>query len=250
MIKRGDFMRYATDVVHYTEKSHPLHRHNCYEVIFYISGKGTLHAEGNDYPVKAGNIAVLPPKALHGTTMPEALQSIYLNGELLQFLNFSAPTLLSDNEKGEGRALAEMIYNNRYGNEDFVSSLCNAYMHFIMQHMKLEDDIGSAVSTIMRKISENFSDSRLQLCDILHQSGYAEDYIRSHFKRITGKTPTAFLTDVRIRHACYLIDVYKNTHQLSEIAEQCGYTDYIYFSRKFKMHTGISPRAYKNSQEI
>ena len=31
---------------------------------------------------------------------------------------------------------------------------------------------------------------------------------------------------------------------VAEIAEKCGYTDYIYFSRKFKQITGKSPRAY------
>ena len=30
----------------------------------------------------------------------------------------------------------------------------------------------------------------------------------------------------------------------AEIAEKCGYTDYVYFSRRFKQITGISPREY------
>lgn len=88
-------------------------------------------------------------------------------------------------------------------------------------------------------------DPEIDLIKILLTSGYSEDYIRACFKKITGKTPTDFLTDVRIKHACYLIDIYKDTLTLSEIAEQCGYVDYIYFSKKFKTVMGMSPRVYR-----
>ncbi len=50
--------------------------------------------------------------------------------------------------------------------------------------------------------------------------------------------------EVRINNACFLIDTYKHLLSLSEIAEKCGYTDYIYFSRRFKQITKVSPRKY------
>ncbi len=53
-----------------------------------------------------------------------------------------------------------------------------------------------------------------------------------------------YLTEVRIRHACCLIDTYGRDVPLMEIASKCGYNDYVYFSKKFKSITGISPRTY------
>jgi AraC-like DNA-binding protein len=85
---------------------------------------------------------------------------------------------------------------------------------------------------------------------LLTKSGYAEDYIRAKFREITGYTPVEFLTKVRISQACSLIDMYGNSLQLSEIAEKCGYTDYVYFSRRFKALTGISPREYLRSKKV
>ncbi|MBQ6894979.1 MAG: helix-turn-helix transcriptional regulator [Clostridia bacterium] len=81
----------------------------------------------------------------------------------------------------------------------------------------------------------------------MKKSGYSEDYIRSQFKLFTGKTPVEFLTETRINHACYLIDIYKDSMNLSEISEKCGYTDYVYFSRQFKKVMGISPKNYMKS---
>ena len=92
---------------------------------------------------------------------------------------------------------------------------------------------------------ENYHDSNLSLNELLSESGYAQDYIRSHFKRITDKTPSEFLTQTRIEHASSLVETYANSLSLTEIAERCGYTDYVYFSKKFKQITGYSPRNYK-----
>ena len=40
---------------------------------------------------------------------------------------------------------------------------------------------------------------------------------------------------------------YNNDMSLSEIAVQCGYADYAFFSKKFKSVVGLSPREYKNT---
>ena len=85
----------------------------------------------------------------------------------------------------------------------------------------------------------------INLTEILQKSGYSEDYIRSVFKKLTGKTPHEFLTDIRMNHACFLIDVYKDTLLLSQIAEKCGYLDYVYFSKIFKSVKGVSPKSYR-----
>jgi len=143
--------------------------------------------------------------------------------------------------------LATMIYNNRNKNTDYVSKLCTAYIHFILQYINFTDKLGVAVNKIIYEIETNFCDCDINLYHLLQKSGYAVDYIRSHFKKVTGKTPNRFLTDIRIKHAAFLIDIYTNTLSLQQIAEQCGYTDYVYFSKTFKTLLGVSPKEYKNS---
>ena len=142
--------------------------------------------------------------------------------------------------------LAEMIYENRYGNDTYLASLCTAYVCFLMQRFELDSAMQRSVKKITAEISQNAFDPQIDLTVILSKSGYSEDYVRSCFKKIAGKTPNEFLTDIRIKHACFLIDIYKNTISLSEISERCGYLDYIYFSKKFKSVMGMSPREYRN----
>lgn len=227
-------------------KTYPLHKHNHYEIMFYLQGTGQLRTHKTNFHFSPGSIIIVPPQTEHGSTSENGFKNISIGGEFEKLLNFKEVTVLSDNSQNEGRTLAMMIYNNRHKNNDYIDKLCIAYIHFILQYINISDNINKSVNKIMNEITNNFYDSNINLRQLLQESGYAEDYIRAHFKKITGKTPNSYLTDVRIQHAVFLIDIYANILSLQQISEQCGYTDYVYFSKKFKSIKGISPREYKN----
>lgn len=231
-------------IINYLTSEAPAHQHKDYEIIVYVSGSGIFQAAGTQIPVFPGKIVIIPPGVMHGVAFSDNFERIYIRGEFSHIFSFTSPTVVSDNSENEGRILAKMIYNNRYANSEYVAALVGAFSHFLTQSMKMEDKISSAIEGIIDAITNNFYDSNINLNALLENSGYAEDYIRAQFKRFTGKTPTEFLTRVRINHACYLIDTYKYSLSLAEIAEKCGYTDYVYFSRRFKNSVGVSPRKY------
>lgn len=221
-----------------------MHKHAHYEIIIYTKGTGVLTTKNMTVPCSPGNIIIMPPHMMHSSTSETDYERIFIGGEFSQFLHMTAPVVLSDHEDGEGVLLAKMIYKNRFGNPEYVTALTNALFHYILQNIGTDDAIHAAIRDIIDKISNHFSDCNFNLSTLLQKSGYAEDYIRAQFKRITGKTPIQFLTEIRIAHACFLIDTYKNSLSLTEVAETCGFLDYIYFSRRFKQIKGISPRKY------
>lgn len=225
---------------------YPMHTHKNYEIMLYLEGQGFMRTEQGDIPFGAGTVVIVPPNIKHGSVSEYGFKNISIEGDFEGYLFFDTVKSFLDNEAQEGTLLARMIYENRYGNSIYLASLCMAYVCFLMQRVKVDCVTHKSVQNIIYEISQNAFDSQIDLASILSKSGYSEDYIRSRFKKITGKTPNEFLTDIRIKHACYLLDIYKNEIFLTEIAEQCGYTDYIYFSKKFKSVTGLSPRKYRN----
>lgn len=226
-------------------KTYPLHRHKNIEIMLYLSGNGALRTERGDVPFCEGTVIIVPAGIEHGSDSKDGFKNISIEGDFKHSFYGDSILTLSDSTEREGTALANLIYTNRYGNPAYLDALCSAYVCFLLQRLDLEGAVERSVNTVVTKISKMAFDSEIDICEILRESGYAEDYIRSCFKKIIGKTPTELLTEIRIKHACYLIDIYKDSLSLSEIAELCGYTDYVYFSKKFKALTHTSPREYK-----
>lgn len=225
---------------------YPMHTHKNYEIMLYLDGEGYMRTELGNIPFEAGTIIIVPPNIKHGSISRNGFKNISIEGDFEAYFHFDTVKSFEDNETQEGKMIAKMIYENSYGNDTFLASLCTAYICFLMQRFDLDCAIQKAVKEIVFEISQQAFDSQIDLAFILSKSGYSEDYIRSCFKKITGKTPNEFLTDIRIKHACFLIDIYKNKLSLSEIAERCGYLDYIYFSKKFKTIMGASPKTYRD----
>ena len=225
--------------------SYPLHQHGQWEIMYYLSGRGFMQTESGNIPFEKGSIIIGPPNTFHGSVSENGFVNISVGGDFSQLFMFTLPIRLHDNEICEGKLLSELILNNRYGSEDYLSSLCSAYANFLLQSAKCESQIKQCIANILKQIDKNYTDPKLCVTELLIESGYAEDYIRSEFKKLTGSTPVRFLTQSRIDHAKNLLDIYGNNRTLTEIAEACGFNDVIYFSKKFKKLVGVSPDLYR-----
>ncbi len=237
----GDSMNYSINSIN---EASPPHYHTNYEIIVCTKGEGFFTHKDGRINLSPGTIVIVPPNTVHSSTFEEEYERIYINGEFNRIFNLHTPAVVIDNPQEEGTLLAKMIYRNRYAGGEYVSSLSIAFAQFLVQNLKNDSEISLAVKEIVNTITDSFFESNFDLKHLLKKSGYAEDYIRAEFKKITGYTPVEFLTKVRINQACFLIDMYGTSLQLSEIAEKCGYTDYVYFSRRFKSVMKLSPRKY------
>ncbi|MBR7185095.1 MAG: helix-turn-helix domain-containing protein [Clostridia bacterium] len=226
---------------------YPLHEHGHYELILYIKGIGQLRTEIGNIPFSPGTIAIVPPGVKHGSCSKDEFCNICIEGDWDQYFCFKHIAIGKDNERAECARLFELICENRNTEGTYLDSLCIALANFVMKQLENDSDTGRAVKKIADEIMCSALDAHLNVSSILEASGYSKDYIRACFRREMGKTPIEFLTEIRMRHACHLIDIYKNTLALSEIAERCGCLDYIYFSKKFKEYIGVSPRCYRDS---
>ena len=233
------------------KNSTPMHSHKeKYEVLVYTEGAGRLRAGNDEFDFSVGTVAVIPPGSPHLSLSEESFSRIFINGSFPLLFSITHPTVIPDTAGGDGLLLARLLYRNRLRSFEYRSSLLNALWGYILEGVSTETAQEAAVRAIMNEIAEDFGNPNINLPEILKKSGYAEDYIRAHFKRVTEKTPVQYLTELRIAHACLLIDLYKGALPLSEIAASCGYADYIYFSRRFREQMGTSPRDYMKKAQV
>lgn len=99
-----------------------------------------------------------------------------------------------------------------------------------------------AIEPAVSRIRENYSEKLLgeTLAEMCSMSKY---YFGRVFKRVMGVTPVQYQTECRLHVADVLLK--DRTLSISEIAAQTGFEDEAYFSRCYKKHRGVSPKAMR-----
>ena len=226
-------------------KKYPLHRHSRWEIMYYLEGEGHLATAQKPIAFTKGSMIIVPPEFEHGSVSKHCFVNISVEGDFGNLLLFDDITVIQDNPSRDGKQLATLIYKNRHQNNQYLAALCSSYAHFLLQNFIGDKKINHVVSNLIDQISEQFYDPDFDVTKLLNQSGYAEDYIRNEFKKITGLSPVEFLTKIRIMHAQKLLEIYGETRSIAEVAESSGFTDPVYFSKRFRQFSGICPSVYK-----
>lgn len=114
----------------------------------------------------------------------------------------------------------------------------------------MDEERDNTAKQVMEKakqyIMDNYQDPALsveQLCRYLHMS---PAYFSTMFKKATGQTYVAYLTEVRLNKAVELLN--KTDDKTYVIASKVGYQEQNYFSYVFKKKFGVSPTRYRGSK--
>ena len=226
------------------------HSHDFYEVMLVQTGDAVFADENGEQPIFEGSIVIVPPGVRHGITSEHKYNIISISGSFDQLSRFTESAVLHDNIYGEGKKLAELALYNRFGNEEYFTSLCNTYLRFILLNLEYpKSDMNAIVYKMTDYIKKNYDNSELSIIKLLRESGYAKDYVRTKFCEVVKMTPKKYLTTVRMKKAKELLDLYGDDVGVARIAEQCGIVDPAVFSKNFKQFYGISPKQYMQKRK-
>ena len=95
------------------------------------------------------------------------------------------------------------------------------------------------VAHVDQLITRNIAKSEFTACTIAQVLALSRAQLDRRIKRLTGKTPSAYLLDRRMTYARELLLTTKIP--IAEIAVACGFEDTSYFTRVFKQHYGTTP---------
>lgn len=102
------------------------------------------------------------------------------------------------------------------------------------------------VGNAKQYVADNYSDSELTVEGLSVKFHVSPTYFSTIFKRETGTTFIAYLTEHRLQIAIELLNTTDDKSYM--IAEKVGYLEPNYFSYVFKKKFGVSPSRYRNKK--
>lgn len=105
-------------------------------------------------------------------------------------------------------------------------------------------EIRTEVKKALEYIDNNYTND-INLQEVADFVGLSRNYFSHIFKQEMSDNFVDFLTRYRIEKAKYLLT--STSMKIYEVGNQCGFYNYRYFTRLFKMHTGFSPIEFKTT---
>ena len=239
------------------------HYHSLYEIYFLEEGNCTYIIDDKVYNAKAGDVVVIPAGIIHHTKyddirhsrmlinctrdyIPESVQSAVSSGTYL----YRNPRL-TDEIKG---ILCKIESEYNLG-DNFSDEIISCHTHSLFYLLLRNADScvalnegNKVIEQAIAFISENFT-SDITLSALAKRFSVSPEHFSRMFKKETGLGFSKYLNSLRLQYAEQLLRG-ANGHNVTHIAEICGFEDSNYFSKKFKEIYGISPKKLQKTESI
>ena len=108
-----------------------------------------------------------------------------------------------------------------------------------------EGDASALAEQVRLYLQENY-DKQVDFSSLADSLAVSAPYLSKLFHERTGKSPSRYLTDIRMNQAKKLL--MDSSLTVREIAARVGYPDPFHFSRNFKNAAGVSPVQYREER--
>ena len=225
--------------------------HGDFEVICFETC-GQLNADGKTVECATGEAVVLPPlvpRSLHGG---KAIR-VVLDKALLPLK--TVLTIPADEARDlcDAASRAYLYSQRKDRRRESVLSAYGGLIAALITAYSAPDGFSPAVKAVMDDAESHVGDPTYSLESFIRTLPLNYDYVRKLFKKEVGATPHEYLTRARMERAKSIIlsgvtNRYSD-YTVTQIAEACGFSEPLYFSRVFKKYFGVAPSLYLNGEQ-
>lgn len=149
--------------------------------------------------------------------------------------------------------IINLIINELHTNGHYQEAVIDHYMQILLckvaeQILNVQDKVKSHPLYLkMNKIRSNiYNEPHKEWCieDLCKELNMSMSYFQHVYKEIFQISCMSDVISARMEQAKFYL-VYSEM-AINSVAEICGYSNPIHFSRQFKQHMGFSPRDYRN----
>ena len=239
------------------------HSHSNYEMYFLMEGERCLVVDGEFYPVRAGDIFLIPPELEHRTldsgaggycrlTANISANNIprQLTGDRVYFLSPSERSL--KRLYSEAKEITDTALDSAYSSYAMLGSVMKMIAVILSESSgELPTPVPSEslgrISEIVAYIDLHLTE-KISLSDISEKFFISEFYLCRLFKEYTGHTILDYVTEKRIRKAKRKLA--ETDEKISSVARSTGFGSVSAFGSAFKRKCGLSAREYRTMSRM
>ncbi len=178
---------------------------------------------------------------------------VNLSGRLKDFFD-SCPHILSVSDPSAYVEALDALSKIENEDEDYFSAMSALYR--IAALVKRDTQLNRSTANSSAKADGLFAAAALMeknyarkitLSSLAHLANMHPNYFSAAFKKLYEVSPMQYLLGVRLRAARYLLIT--TGKSVGEIAALTGFDSQTYFSHRFRLKYGISPKAYRDKYE-
>jgi len=226
-------------------------------VIVCTAGAGRFTTPHDEYPIRRGDIIVVPPGLPHAyfadKDNPWTILWFQAFGEaipaLLQASGMTAEhpvAAVRDLYRVAGLIDELLQHLKRDETQSSILAAAGAAWH-LLTSLSLEcydrrrpTDAVEEVQTLLRARVG----SRTSIADLARRVGLSPSHLSTIFRERTGQGILEYQTSLRMARARELLDL--TDAPVNAIAREIGYPDALYFSRMFRPRPGMGPTEYRS----
>ena len=227
--------------------------HENIEILCFIEGEGRVRLNAHSYNVCVGDIVVVNSNYLHEFSTDTRLryhcliidrsfcESNYFDTNNIHFKPHFKDDYIFD-KFTELRKIYEMSESTPWRTHSVLTELCKHHSESYDQNLDSDARLLSCVKKAIGFICSE-SQREISLDEICELVGLSKYYFAREFKRITGHTIVHYINLTRCESAKVMLC--ESDASIAQIASLCGFSDQSYFTRVFKLTTGVSPTEYR-----
>lgn len=210
---------------------------------FRISGNSTIGTGGREYLTNTNDILYLPQNMGY-TAQYTDTEMVVIHFVTAQDDSEIEVYTIQNSEKLYKMFLQAHLYwqNKEPGFAVYTMSLLYAILGTIFEKetkTKLPPHFLKAISLI----NSNYKNNNIGVDMVCSEAGISATAFRQLFKKHYQKTPTEYITDLRLEYARNLIS---GGMSIESAALESGFNDPKYFARVVKKQFGCTPRAFRS----
>lgn len=255
-ISESDFPIVADcDCLRATEAFYHMDRVTDFCVMIYVT-EGIMYVteDGHDYEISPGEILFLKSGLRHYGRFetPRGTSWIYAHFRLTDGgqsakSSIPLPKKLSSPPGGEIETGLRRLCEYYHSKEPIKRIKINAVLHGILLEILSEQPKIESVCDKVCKYLDAQTDRDFKKELIGSRFFMSYSHLAATFKRENGVSMGRYHNDMRMKRACLLLRTTLMT--VGEISASLGFSDMLYFSRKFHAYSGVSPTEYRKQAQ-